>query len=427
MVSKNDQRRPAIDLLRGVSLMMVVAGHLSLAVIDKSGGDIRGDNLLALFPRWSWVTMIAPMPLFFLAGGYSNATSVFREACARLATFAALAATVVSAWAVPVVIAELSTGSSGVIGDGARLATQPLWFFAAYAPLAASTPWLWRSSNRVLATIIVGCALVVALCDMVRFTEVGPGWIGWIGFLPAYGSFWVAGMWWRRMSSHPRFRERRWGLFVAVICGVLATFLTAKCGYSWALIDAVPGRRSNTTPPTAFTVTAGFLQIGLVATFATVLDSIASAKERFFRQLRNVAVGVYIWHLSALTVVAAVFAAGVPLAVRFTTWWWLTRPLWYLVIGVVTFGLVRITERLVTRLGRGTPDGADAGDGIPARVAGVLVFATAAAHIGLKGPRSSAPAVILVLALATSWWLLTRTQRTDRVESALDPQVRDDL
>lgn len=425
--TRSDQRRPAVDLLRGVSLLMVVAGHLSLAVIDKSGGDIRGENLLALYPRWSWVTIVAPMPLFFLAGGFANATSTFRIATSRLAMFAALASVVVTAWAVPVVITEWSLGSSGVIGDGARLATQPLWFFAAYAPLAALSPLLWRGSNRGLMSVIVGCAICVALCDVVRFTETGPGWIGWLGFLPTYGSFWAAGMWWRRMSADPRFREQRWGLSLVIACGALAWLLTARCGYSWALIDAAPGRRSNTTPPTVFTVTAGFLQIGLAMGFATVLDSMATAKERFFRRLRDSAVGIYLWHLSAMTLVSAVFAAGIPLATRFTPWWWVTRPLWYLAIGGVTFGLVSVTARLVARLGAGEPDGVDTRGGVLVRAIGVIVLAGAAAHIGLKGPRTSAPAVGLVCALSLSWWLLSRRRGHRRRASAFDPDVRHDL
>ena len=64
-----------IDVARVGALLIVVFGHLSLAVIDRPGGHVRGANLLALHPGWAFVVAIAPMPVFFAAAGWAHTTS----------------------------------------------------------------------------------------------------------------------------------------------------------------------------------------------------------------------------------------------------------------------------------------------------------------------------------------------------------------
>ena len=132
------ERRAAIDVARILALAFVVAGHLAMAVIDHDGrGAVRGTNMLLLYPGWSFLAAAAPMPVFFAAGGWANATTSPRRAATRLRTLIGLAATVVGCWSIAVLVAAaLRGGDPGVLGKGARLATQPLWFLAAYVPFA---------------------------------------------------------------------------------------------------------------------------------------------------------------------------------------------------------------------------------------------------------------------------------------------------
>ncbi len=114
--------------------MLVVAGHLALAVVDRHQGRVRGANLVALHPNLEALAALSPMPVFFAAAGWANATSTLRTGAARLRALVGLAAVVVVAWSAAVVVATLAAGDAGVIGDGARVATQPVWFLAAYPP-----------------------------------------------------------------------------------------------------------------------------------------------------------------------------------------------------------------------------------------------------------------------------------------------------
>ncbi|MGQ0434279.1 MAG: acyltransferase family protein, partial [Microthrixaceae bacterium] len=210
VVGAPPERRDAIDVARVLALLVVVLGHLLMAVIDRRDGEIRGANLLALHPGWVFVAALAPMPVFFAGGGWANATATLTTSLGRLRTLVGLSAVVVCAWSAGVILAVATTGHAGVVGDGARVATQPLWFVAAYAPLAAAGGWLARlAANRIVALVGASLALLTAL-DVARFALVAPEWIGWPGFYLAWGTPWLLGGWWRG-RPHEGTRDARRG------------------------------------------------------------------------------------------------------------------------------------------------------------------------------------------------------------------------
>ncbi|MEY4230619.1 MAG: hypothetical protein RLZZ362_1468, partial [Actinomycetota bacterium] len=83
---------------------MVVAGHLVLAVIDRPDGEVRGANLVLFRPGLAFLTVIAPMPVFFAAGGYANASATLMDSARRLRVLAAVGAAVVGSWSAAVVV-----------------------------------------------------------------------------------------------------------------------------------------------------------------------------------------------------------------------------------------------------------------------------------------------------------------------------------
>jgi hypothetical protein len=102
-------RRDAIDVARVGALAMVVAGHLLLAVIDRGpDGALRGANLLSLHPDLAWLSLLAPMPVFFAAAGWANAASRPLGAASRLRTLVGLGSVVVLVWYVPAVVERSS-------------------------------------------------------------------------------------------------------------------------------------------------------------------------------------------------------------------------------------------------------------------------------------------------------------------------------
>lgn len=394
-------RRDAIDVARVLALVVVVVGHLTLAVIDRSGGSVRGANLLALHPEWAWLAAAAPMPIFFAAAGWANAGASAASAAPRLRSLVGVAAVVVVAWSTAGVVAEIVAGEAGVVADGARVATQPVWFLAAYVPFTAAGGLLARAAARSPVTAIGGCLVVLAALDLARFGLGAPDWIGWPGFFLAWGVPWLAGGWWRDRASRGLY-EQRVGFAVAAIATVVAVVLVHRAGYAPALIDAVDGVRSNTTPPTLYTAVVGLGQVGILLVGAGALDAAGRRWRRLWDRAGDAAVGVYLWHLSALALCGGAVALGLPVPERLTSAWWITRPLWWAAVIAVALGFVAATAaaRGVLR-NRSTPSTPLSRT---CAIAGVAVAAAGAGLVGLRGPRT-APLALACSALFIASWV----------------------
>jgi hypothetical protein len=353
------------------------------------------------------------MPVFFAAAGWANASSTPLRAAPRLRTLVGLGAVVVLVWYVPAVVERLVTGERGVLGDGARIATQPLWFLAAYLPCAAFGARLGVVARRPVVAV-GSCLVLLAVLDVARFGFDAPQWIGWFGFLPAWGVPWLLGAWWRD-QRFDRQGERRAGVLLALSAVGVGGLLVWQGGYEPALIDAVAGRRSNTTPPTLFTAVAAVAQVGVLLVLAGALDRAGARRRAVVRAGNRVAVGVYVWHLTALALCGGVVALGLPVPERSTGWWWVTRPLWWAGVLAVTAALVaasaRVRQLLVDR--GSVRERSDVVVG-----AGVVLAAVGAALVGLRGPSSVATAAIALAALLSGWWLLpVPAARPDRPPS----------
>ncbi|HVT75665.1 MAG TPA: acyltransferase family protein [Acidimicrobiales bacterium] len=399
-------RRNAIDVARVSALIVVVLGHLTLAVIDRPHGHIRGANLLALHPSWAFVAALAPMPVFFAAAGWAHVTSSLETASARLAALLGLGAVVVATWSVGVGIAVGLNGHAGVFGDGARIATQPLWFVAGYAPLVPLGARLGRlGRDHALAAVTIALGTLAAL-DVARFTFGAPEWIGWIGFYLVWGTPWLLGGWWRARHEAGGFDERRVGLALMAGAVVVGTVLVLGFGYAPALIDAVPGARSNTTPPGLYTCVAAIGQVGALMTLGTWLDNIGARWRHMWDRAGELSLGIYAWHLTALSLCGAVLAAGFPAPTRLTTLWWLTRPLWYAaVLGLATL-FVLATSGVRAQLRRRSR--ADTAPPQLQAALGVVLAVAGGATVGLRGPRSLPLAAWCAAFFVGSWLLLRR-------------------
>ncbi len=397
------RKRDAIDVARVLALFIVVLGHLLLAVIDREDGVLRGANLLDLERQWAWLAVLAPMPVFFAAAGWANATSTVVTTAPRVRRLVGVGCVVLCGWSLAVVVTDLITGDPGVVGDGARVATQPLWFLAAYVPLAAAAGPIARVAQRNVLAVVGGALGVLAVLDFLRF-GLDLDWVGWPGFFLAWGTPWALGAWWRSRWEGAGFDERRAGLALVAGAGAACVVLVAAFDYSPGLIDAIPGRRSNTTPPTLYTAVAAVAQVGLLMLLAPALDRAGRRWRRLWDSAGEAAVGVYVWHLTALALCAAVISAGLPVPERLTGLWWATRPVWWLVVLTLTLGFVVGTARLSPGRRAGSPSRARA-------VLGVVATAAGAATVGLRGPRTVGLALICCALLLSGWRLLGTQNR----------------
>jgi len=76
-----------IDAVRAGSLLIVVLGHWLMAAVVVQGDQIIGANALTSIPALQLATwLLQVMPLFFIAGGFSNIT-VWRSLRRRGGTY----------------------------------------------------------------------------------------------------------------------------------------------------------------------------------------------------------------------------------------------------------------------------------------------------------------------------------------------------
>lgn len=409
-------RRDAIDVARIGALVVVVLGHLALAVIDRApDGAVRGENLLALHPGWTAVTVLAPMPVFFAAAGWANAHQTLRRRPSQLRTLVGLGAVVVGVWSTAVVLATAIGGEPGILGDGARIATQPLWFLAAYVPFAVAGGALARAGARAPARTIGAALLLLAALDVTRFTLDAPAWVGWPGFFLAWGVPWIAGGWWRDRWERGALDEARPGIALVVGAVVAGATLVAAFGYSAALIDTSGSGRSNTTPPTLYTAVAALGQVGALLVLARALDRAGRRWRRIWDRAGEIALGVYVWHLTALALCVGLIALGVPVPDRLTATWWWTRPIWWFAVLLVCAALILLTARmraLVAPRARPRPRP------VALVAAGVVVVSAAAAYVGLRGPTTTSRALLCTGGFLTGWWLLGTADPATRTGTA---------
>ena len=298
-------------------------------------------------------------------------------------------------------------GDVGVLGKGARLATQPLWFLAAYLPFAFWGRTLARAAKARPVLSIGGCLLMTGVLDFIHFVLDGPGWLAWPAFYFAWVTPWLLGAWWRDRWPRGAFSELRVGMLVAVCAGFVAWVLVARAGYQASLIDYGSDGRSNTNPPTLYTAVVAVAEVGVLMVAARGLDRVGLRFRALWNRAGSVALAVYVWHLTALSVCVGIIAIpGVPAPQRLSTAWWLSRPVWYSAVLGSCAGLVLATgvvqARLQTRR-RSLPRGAD---GVVRLVLGTAVAAAGGAGVGLYGLMTVPRALVCCTLLFAGWTLL---------------------
>lgn len=384
-------RRGAIDIARSSSLVLVVVAHLTMVVLDRApDGSLRGINLFELYPRMEWLTMLSPMPLFFVASGWANVGGARASRLGRVVVLLGLATVVAAGWSLAALIERITTGDNGIVADGSRIATQPLWFLTAWIPFTVFSDVLTRAARRIIPAVGT-CLVVLAIVDVIRFVGDAPRWVGYPGFFVAWAVPWLMGAWWRQRHDTSTFHERRKGGAIAGGSIAISIVLVAFFDYHAALIDAVPGHRSNTTPPTLFTAVASLVQVGLFFIVARTLDSVAARRGRAIRSLDALAPGLYVWHLTALSLWGAVLAAGAWAPQRLSWQWWVSRPVWFAAVIAASIVFSLATRRVTSRL-QAMPVRTDAGRG-PFVIVPTLVAAATFGLIGLYGPDTTGMAI----------------------------------
>lgn len=353
-------RDVSLDVLRAACTIVVVALHATMAGILVSGGAVRIDNALETSWFWpfSWVVQI--MPLFFLAGGATAASSLRRRDDVR--GFAAsrvqrlMAPLVPALGAIAVGLAAL--GALGLppelVEEAGFRISQPLWFLGVFVLVQSLAPLLLRAHEQRPAVTIGALVALTLAVDVVR-TATGIDAVGFLNlaFVWLLGQqlgFVLAGGGFARLTV----RTRLIGAAVALagIPALAATGLVSLDMYE------------NLNPPTIALALLGFAQACLFSIAQPRLRA-WGARRRAGAAVRVIgrhAMSIYLWHMPALVVVAAVtiagsLALGIGMPVPLTGEWWASRPIWILAVGAATCCAVALVARTSAAQTPGAPSG----------------------------------------------------------------------
>jgi hypothetical protein len=338
-----EARNRYVDFLRAASITVVVIGHWLMAAPYVEGGELRlGDMLhLAHWSQWmTWVFQV--MPVFFVVGGYANATSweSARRAnkgygawtAARLQRLLVPLVPLLLVWAGMSAVVHALGVNPTLIRVGSQAALIPTWFLAVYVMVVVAAPASHAAWRRFGLASFWALALFAVLVDVIAFVG-GVPLLRWVN----YGFVWLGvhqlGYAWRDGQLTGRRRAVPWaaGGFAVLFLLVFAA------GYPVSMIS-VPGEEvSNSRPPSLALLALGACHTGL-------LLSVEGPARRWLRRtlpwtatilVNGTIMTLYLWHLTVMVLLVGLLnlAGGFGLGyVPGGPGWWSTRPLWLLTL-----------------------------------------------------------------------------------------------
>ena len=345
-------RDRSIDTVRAALLVIVVALHSTMVGVSIGAAGPVLENALENQPWFapvSWVVQI--MPLFFIVGGFSSIThwrslragnvsaaSYVRGRIDRLVRPAIAVVAVVGA-------ALLTLTVMGVPADIVATASfrigQPLWFLGVYILCSAMVPLMVRAHERarvLTPTLLAGAVIAVDVARMATGIDaIGFANLLFVWLLVQQLGFWLA-------DGHIDALTRRTRVGVLGAACVTLVALTAR-PYSADMLV-------NLNPPTLCLVVLGVAQLMVFSLLRPRISVLADRPlvRRITDALGQRAMTVYLWHMPVLIALAAGLlvlnaTAGVPLPDPLSPAWWVSRPLWLVVVGLAVVPVVRLFSR----------------------------------------------------------------------------------
>ena len=386
------ERNRYVDLLRAVSILVVIFGHWLIATAWYVDGELITGHLLKQQPQTQWLTwFFQVMPVFFIVGGYSHAVSLESARrkqldyatwlVGRLSRLVTPLVFLILVWAGIALVMQLLDVSAGVIQYMSQASLIPTWFLAIYIMVAILAPAayrFWERSGYVSVAVFAGLAILVDIA----FFAADLQFFGWSNYFWVWLAVHQLGFAWRdgRLPSS--------GLLVLIgAAGVAALASLIFLGpYPLAMVGSPDEGLSNTLPPKATLIALAFAQFGF-------LMAIEKPLQRRLQSLRlwtatvlvnSMIMTVYLWHITVMIVIGGLMflagGAGFGLEPGTADWWW-SRPLW---IGFLTLLLVPLALVLSPLERRGRPTDAVV-PGAVRQIAGAAAFCLGVALLALFG------------------------------------------
>lgn len=381
-----ERRDRYVDFLRAASIVVVVLGHWTIAILSWHDGLIRSTSAVGQAPGlWLATWMCQVMPVFFFVGGYANLVaydsarrrgdSVGAFLRARVRRLLLPSAALLVAWIAAQIVLHLTdTGAPqgpsvwgiellrGVRPPGQTIPFGPLWFLAVYLVVVCVSPATIALHRRFRWAVPVVMVVGTLIADGVGFIGGQDGIrylnVVFVLLLPhQLGHFYGDGS----VDRWPR--AALWAMVGTGLGGlVLATnpWLFRLAGdnrfrwfpgighYPRSLLGTDVESVSNAYPPTICFMLVGFWLIGLVLLLRPRLTRWLQRPGPWKATIACNAwiMTLFLWHMTAyLLAILLLWPLGFGRETEPTARWWIERPLWIAVPGVILLGLVGVFGR----------------------------------------------------------------------------------
>jgi hypothetical protein len=321
-------RERVVDLLRVLSLVVVVLWHWSLSITHWHGGRLTMPNPVGDVPGlWALTWVLQVMPVFFFVGGYANLagwTAARRSGGggdgAFLTTRLSRLGRPLLPWLGCWLVADLALRAAGcrsVLAWGIVVFV-PLWFIGVYALVVAAVPLTARLHARYRGRVLVGLAAAIGLADALRLAAgVGAPVTGLAGSALVWLWCHQLGYFWRDGTLIAGGRRLAAAIAGAGLAGLVA--LTTLGPYPRAMVAVRGAGTSNMFPTSAAIAALAVFQLGLVMLARPWLDRRLARRStrRAVVAANGLAMPVFCWHMTALVLFLGLYRlAGLTLADR---------------------------------------------------------------------------------------------------------------
>ncbi|TMR23433.1 acyltransferase [Nonomuraea turkmeniaca] len=331
LVARLDAETPpdrdrAVDALRALAILGVVAGHWLVTALVVDSGTVRVASPLRSMPQLAPVSwMFQTLAVFFLVGGLVGTRSHLRAQAGgvpygrwlvrRTVRLFRPAAAVVVVWGMAALTMLAGGARLESVQALVKLVLSPMWFLLIFAALTAATPLVSRL-HPVWPLAVVVCV------DLTRFGAVpvsapaqgadplsglvkpGGGTSWWVSVAAGWLVPYCLGASWAR--GRLRGRVTGWALLLGGTAVTAA--LVVWGGYPAAMVGVPGAPVSNLDPPSLAAVTFGLAQSGAALLLLAPLGRLMRRPAAWAAvALSNLAaMTIFLWHQTAMIAVTSV-------------------------------------------------------------------------------------------------------------------------
>jgi hypothetical protein len=369
IVAPNPDRDRFIDLVRVTSMVTVVVLHWLSVMPALTAGRVVDQNVVAVVPGlWPLTWTGDVMALFFFAGGYANWVSLTNSLlrgepygfflARRVRRLLRPTFIFLGAWlAVDLLLRAVGLGSWSPlrhVAIGNTIPFGPLWFLGVYLVIVMLSPWTAAAHRRWGIAVPLVMVAGVGVADSQAFVRNSGApleanlLLVWL--IPHQLGYFYADGTLRRLSAKACAGMAAAGLVMLMVLTSLPYYPRSLISPRWTVLTM--------DAPMLSLVADGLWLIGLALLARRPVERLLMDPRRWriVSRANDLTMPVYLWHMSAYLVAAALLArlgAGFVYSTNASAQWWWGRPA-IMALSAAVLGGFLLAMRWMARLARRT-------------------------------------------------------------------------